>query len=506
LEHAVVARDDDLITALITASGLEQLLEGHAGRLGRILDNTPPRVLTRPAVALVAAVTALDLSDLAAADRCLRRMASSGRTFRTRRLRTLNAVVSLYRARLDGDRRATQRAINRSWAADAGDPDIDLLAWMNRGTAAAWTGMHSRAKADLRRALDLATAEQRAAAALHCRTHLAALAGAEGDLVGMRAQASSALDFAKERNWAHTARCAYLYALLGAEAYERFDTERARQFTSLAVELIAPRTDPTIELLTRILSVAITFDTASDPHEVVRTIRDNWDRLRGKQISPALVAFAAPTEQRMALRVGEVDWATDVLDRVGRLLGTGGEQALLQANLQSYKGKVSSARRLLAPVLTGQVAVISALTVIDGWLLEAQLADRSENIPRAHEALRHALGLAEPQQILRPFLDGGRHVSDLLISGIGRYGRLDRFAKTVVAAMPATRDRPSAALTNRELALLAELPSMRTAEEIAGSLFVSVNTVKTHLRGIYRKLGVNHRRDAIAAARRLGLL
>ena len=47
---------------------------------------------------------------------------------------------------------------------------------------------------------------------------------------------------------------------------------------------------------------------------------------------------------------------------------------------------------------------------------------------------------------------------------------------------------------------------MRTTEEIADSMFVSVNTVKTHLRGIYRKLGVNHRRDAITAARRHGLL
>ena len=47
---------------------------------------------------------------------------------------------------------------------------------------------------------------------------------------------------------------------------------------------------------------------------------------------------------------------------------------------------------------------------------------------------------------------------------------------------------------------------MRTAEEIADSLFVSVNTVKTHLRGIYRKLGVNRRRDAITVARQRGLL
>ena len=61
-------------------------------------------------------------------------------------------------------------------------------------------------------------------------------------------------------------------------------------------------------------------------------------------------------------------------------------------------------------------------------------------------------------------------------------------------------------LTPRELELLVELPSWRTAEQIAADLCVSVNTVKTHLRGIYRKLGVTSRRDAIAAAQHNGLL
>jgi LuxR family maltose regulon positive regulatory protein len=82
----------------------------------------------------------------------------------------------------------------------------------------------------------------------------------------------------------------------------------------------------------------------------------------------------------------------------------------------------------------------------------------------------------------------------------------DRFATPVIAALPSCPNGPTDALTDRELPLLAELPSMRTTEEIADSLFVSVNTIKTHLRGIYRKLGVNHRRDAIAAARQHGLL
>lgn len=47
---------------------------------------------------------------------------------------------------------------------------------------------------------------------------------------------------------------------------------------------------------------------------------------------------------------------------------------------------------------------------------------------------------------------------------------------------------------------------MMTTEEIAADLFVSVNTVKTHLKSVYRKLGVNRRNEAVHRARELRLL
>ncbi|MGV9733993.1 response regulator transcription factor [Rhodococcus aetherivorans] len=52
-------------------------------------------------------------------------------------------------------------------------------------------------------------------------------------------------------------------------------------------------------------------------------------------------------------------------------------------------------------------------------------------------------------------------------------------------------------MSAREREILAYLRTPMTAEEIAAALFVSVNTVRTHQRSIYRKLGVNSRRDAI---------
>jgi LuxR family maltose regulon positive regulatory protein len=77
---------------------------------------------------------------------------------------------------------------------------------------------------------------------------------------------------------------------------------------------------------------------------------------------------------------------------------------------------------------------------------------------------------------------------------------------------PAGPRRPTAApaagerLTERELAVLRLLPSGMTQREIGATLFLSENTVKTHTRGIYRKLAVATRDEAVTAARAAGLL
>ena len=61
-------------------------------------------------------------------------------------------------------------------------------------------------------------------------------------------------------------------------------------------------------------------------------------------------------------------------------------------------------------------------------------------------------------------------------------------------------------ITIRETVVLRYLPTLLTMNDIARELSVSPNTVKSHLRHIYRKLDVGSRRDAVRQARRLGLL
>jgi LuxR family maltose regulon positive regulatory protein len=112
-----------------------------------------------------------------------------------------------------------------------------------------------------------------------------------------------------------------------------------------------------------------------------------------------------------------------------------------------------------------------------------------------------------------PFLDAAPGIAEPLRLAIRR-GTAHRWlvAALLSAADGATSETASLPhellepLSDREQVVLRYLPTLMSNPEIAGELFVSVNTVKTHLKSIYRKLGVSHRRDAVKRARELRLI
>ncbi len=136
-------------------------------------------------------------------------------------------------------------------------------------------------------------------------------------------------------------------------------------------------------------------------------------------------------------------------------------------------------------------------------LLEARAATTPEDVLRV---VTPAIELASEHGMLQTVVSEGRELMDVIERTAWRVsddwlGRL-RLAM-VPTALPVqlpTREFPEL-LTERERDVLRLLPSRLTIGEIAKELYVSVNTVKFHLRIIYRKLGVNSREEAAAIAR-----
>jgi LuxR family maltose regulon positive regulatory protein len=147
-----------------------------------------------------------------------------------------------------------------------------------------------------------------------------------------------------------------------------------------------------------------------------------------------------------------------------------------------------------------------------GALLVAAVARRRlGDVAAAAQLTEAALALAEPEGAYRAFLDGGSCVRTAITVLVPPTSRYAGFAGRVLERFEGQGHRLAAPggdvrLTESERAVLRFLPSHMTNQEISRALFLSVNTVKTHLRSAYRKLGAGSRREAIARARRLGLL
>jgi LuxR family maltose regulon positive regulatory protein len=146
------------------------------------------------------------------------------------------------------------------------------------------------------------------------------------------------------------------------------------------------------------------------------------------------------------------------------------------------------------------------------FLWEAIARDALGDSRAAASALERALDLAEPDGVLMIFLvcpapslleNYARHRSAhaSLVANIQSV-----LAGRQLGPQPARPEPLLQALSDSEIRVLRYLPTNLTGPEIAGELYVSINTVRTHLRHLYEKLGTHTRADTVARGRALGLL
>jgi LuxR family maltose regulon positive regulatory protein len=151
-------------------------------------------------------------------------------------------------------------------------------------------------------------------------------------------------------------------------------------------------------------------------------------------------------------------------------------------------------------------------SVIEILVVEALAHQRLGDDARALACLEAALDLGEAEGHVAAFRDEGAPMAALLSAAAERgtlspYRRRLRVSPTVPSG---TSDRPDLAmldpLSSRERDVLRFLGTELNGPEIARELVVSLNTVRTHTKSIYLKLGVNNRRAAVRRARELDLL
>jgi LuxR family transcriptional regulator, maltose regulon positive regulatory protein len=237
---------------------------------------------------------------------------------------------------------------------------------------------------------------------------------------------------------------------------------------------------------------------------------DDWDEVfatvgeAGKLIEhvprSALRCLVDAAAARWHLQAGQTGLAEDL---IATLPDGSPAHTLLQARLDLACGRLDAVKARLA-----QASPATMRDQLAGELLLARAALESGEDPGGH--MMAAAGLAAPEHLVRVFLEEGPAVARLARAAAESLGTESGTALSMALGSPppsrAAPRQPAVILTERELLVLRFLPSHLTNAEIAGECFMSVNTVKAHLKNTYAKLGVSTRAETVERARLLGLL
>lgn len=213
-------------------------------------------------------------------------------------------------------------------------------------------------------------------------------------------------------------------------------------------------------------------------------------RGRGGPLDPALQARLDRAEVRLLVEARALPEAAVLLDRLA-----GPEADILRARLAGRRGDVDEARRLLDGVPTDERPV--AVEAARARLRVLVDAGADDVVPAAaRDLLAHPAATRQ----LRRLLEEGEGVRSALAAVPGHGAALAVVLERLHDATLATT------LSQREQTILEYLPTRLTSQEIGDLLYISANTVKTHLKNLYRRLEVSRRDDAVRRARQLGLL
>ncbi|MFF8818160.1 LuxR C-terminal-related transcriptional regulator [Leucobacter sp. NPDC015123] len=172
---------------------------------------------------------------------------------------------------------------------------------------------------------------------------------------------------------------------------------------------------------------------------------------------------------------------------------------VLAAELYRRLGKHDQVMAMLGGITKQEVV---SYTYASAQFTQAAVAWSRRDRATAHQRLERSLAVAAREGIIAPFVDLDDIGRELLTEHSSWGTEFESFIAARLAYRPSggTQDSPAPSqLSLREREIFSYLATTMTAEEIAAELHVSVNTVRSHQRSIYRKLGVNTRREAVRA-------
>jgi len=334
-----------------------------------------------------------------------------------------------------------------------------------------------------------------------------------------------AIELAERHGWGEEPLAGVAYTQLGIVLLYQGRLEEAEPWLERAERTLRVEVEPAAGMSLRYARAVL--ELARGRYQEALAAFGGAEKLAATLAGPHTCVTSLRSRMLQTLvRLGQTGRAGQALAELGQDERASAEMRTAEAALRLASDDPQAAADALAPVLDGSLSGVRQVQMVTALLLEARARDALGDQAAAGRALERALDTTESNGILLPFLldpapallerhRRHRTAHPALISQIlnlpGGYGGPRGFGgkgfpPRSVGVWGGSSPRVTAPLTDSETRVLRYLPTHLTAHEIAAELFLSVNTVSTHTRHLYVKLGVHSRHEAVDRARALGLL
>jgi LuxR family transcriptional regulator, maltose regulon positive regulatory protein len=520
VRHAQAAADWGLAARLLSDYWVGFGLNGLGATAHELLARFPAGVIAADAeLAARRAGDELARGSLAEAERYLTAAARgleavpAGRRGRTQ---VVLALVRMRFARQRGDLAAVADQAERLLAPPGdGDPaelelggDLRMLALIDLGIAETWTARFEEADRHLQDGIALARQLGRPYLEVTGLAHWAQLLSWRSLPLGVQ-RSTEAIELAGRHGWTDEPVTGLAYLALGVAEVIQGRLADAERSLERAERTLRAEVEPAAG--TRLHLGRGMLELARGRYPEALAAIGTAERLTTLLVTEHTLGRRGRSHRLQVLvRTGETERVERILAEMDGAERDSGEMRIAVAGLRLAQGDPEAATAALAPVVAGTIPLASAhLWVVHAFWLDAIARDAAGDAAAARRALEHALDLAAPEGLLFPFLvDRAPELLDRQRRRGTAHAVL--IAQILNALAGSDSDEPPRGLTEplsqAEARVLRYLPTKLSAPEIAGQLYLSVNTVKTHMRHLYDKLGVHRRHEAVEQARALGLL
>lgn len=383
------------------------------------------------------------------------------------------------------------------------------IASANLGTGLLWNGDLPAAAATLAQARDACHHWQLSLPELTARGHLAIIEAVYGRYQRAARHGELVRDVADRHGWSPEPQASAHMVALAWAALAAGRLDQADRLIASAVGRGNP--DIGCQSALAVLSIEVAL-TRRDHALAARRVADlDTVVIRGKGLPPLLAACAKLASADAQLVRGDPDGALRRLPDEQHIPFSDALRTVVLAKCLLARDDAAGCLNLL----THRLPTLDpfAAAAVDARLVAGLAAARLRRDAQSLSFVADSVDIAVENGIVRPFLLAGDAARPLLTRHRSLVGRHPAFTAELLEATAPARTAPAASaaapsepLTERELSVLAYLPTYMKSNDIADDLFLSVNTVKSHLQAIYRKLGVSSRQEAVRRARELGLL